>query len=169
MRCDNWLVTGQSITFTQDGVLQDGQHRLLASVESGMPLKTVVVYGVEDRAFAVTDSGKVRTNGEILAMLGYDNSNELSALVRSIIAYEMGAAPDMRSGRRFDGANSITKSELVEYVQHNENVVDYVAKYRKNQLVGASIASFCYWMFSETHSVKEAEDYLDKVLLGLHI
>ena len=91
MRCDNWLVTGQSITFTQDGVLQDGQHRLLASVESGMPLTTVVVYGVEDRAFAVTDSGKVRTNGEILAMLGYDNSNELSALVRSIIAYEMGA------------------------------------------------------------------------------
>ncbi len=166
MNNGDWLTTGQSITFSTDGLLIDGQHRLFACVETDTPITVVVAYGVEPESFSVTDNGKIRSNSDVLEMIGYQNAGDLSALVRSIIAYEAGGSPDVRKGRRFDGANSITKSEIIKYIKDNPTVMDYLERYKKNQIVSASVSSFCYWLFSETHSKAEAEEYLDKVLLG---
>ena len=44
----NWKFNGKVITFNKDGVLLNGQHRLTAVVQSGVPLRTLVVRGIEN-------------------------------------------------------------------------------------------------------------------------
>ena len=165
----NWKMTGQSISFSVDGKLIDGQHRLMACVESGKPMETIVSYGVDPNSFDVTDNGKTRTNADVLDMLGYTDPNALAALVRSIIAYEQSGSPDTKKGKRFDGNNTITKSQIIDFLNERPDVADYVERYKKNNLVSVSIAAFCYWLFTETHDKSLAEEYLDKVFLGINL
>ena len=43
----NWRLNGKTITFDSNGRLLGGQHRLHAVVESGLPLTTLVVRGLD--------------------------------------------------------------------------------------------------------------------------
>lgn len=63
-----WPVTGATIVFAKSGFLMDGQHRLMACVRSGVPLKTYVVFGIDDAAFALIDIGRKRTNIDAFAI-----------------------------------------------------------------------------------------------------
>jgi hypothetical protein len=45
MASGNWTLNHQGIAFDDDGVLVDGQHRLMAMVESGQAIKTLVSFG----------------------------------------------------------------------------------------------------------------------------
>lgn len=61
-----WEVTHQGIAFDIDGNLQDGQHRLHAIVESGVPVAMYVTTGASLKAFTVIDQGVKRSTGDIL-------------------------------------------------------------------------------------------------------
>ena len=53
-----WYKTHQSIAIDKDGILVDGQHRLMACVESGIPFQTIVVKNAEQNPYL--DMGKNR-------------------------------------------------------------------------------------------------------------
>lgn len=171
MMAGNWLETGATISFDIKGMLVDGQHRLLACVKSGHTQTFDVVYGLPEKAFGVIDNGKTRTNSEILSMMGYDNSSVLSAMVRSIISYQSTGNADAKKAQAFRGANQITKSQIIDYLQDHPELENYVERYAKGQIVSNSIASFCYWLLDNDPNATEgcAEDYLDQVLLGLNL
>jgi len=57
LKRDDFLYTGQTILFTISWRLADGQHRLIAIIESGIPAEVMVVTGIEDRAIAKIDNG----------------------------------------------------------------------------------------------------------------
>lgn len=63
-----WTLSPSPISFSKDGRLLDGQHRLTAIVLTGIPVKMVVAYGVSDDA--VFDKGAERTTGDSLYMRG---------------------------------------------------------------------------------------------------
>jgi hypothetical protein len=54
-------VTSQGIGFDVTGSLRDGHHRLEAVVASGLPIETVVVYGMRIDAYRVIDIGVKRS------------------------------------------------------------------------------------------------------------
>ena len=58
-----WKENGEPIVFDEDGVLKDGQHRLLAVLESGVAVKMLVIRGVK-RDISTFDEGGVRTVGD---------------------------------------------------------------------------------------------------------
>lgn len=55
-----WKCNGEPIIFDENGLLKDGQHRLLAVLESGVPVKMLIVRGV-DRDINTFDEGGGRT------------------------------------------------------------------------------------------------------------
>jgi len=63
-----WTLSPQPISFSKEGKLLDGQHRLTAIVLTGIPTKMVVAYDVSDDA--VFDKGAERTTGDSLYMRG---------------------------------------------------------------------------------------------------
>lgn len=76
MRSGKWVLNGDSLRFDASGRLIDGQHRLQACVQAGVPFCTYVVRGIDDaRAFLTIDVGKVRGPRDMLAY----RSGEMSA------------------------------------------------------------------------------------------
>ena len=78
----DWFVTGDTIKFSDEHLLRDGQNRLKACVRSGVSFFTHIVFGIPDKAFHKLDRGKVRTSGDVLGIAGYSNSTRLAAAVR---------------------------------------------------------------------------------------
>ncbi len=88
MRRGEWVVNGEAIKFDEHGRLMDGQHRLLAIVESGATIDIAVFRDVARDTFKTLDSGKIRSPSDSLSALGRPNPNELGAALRLLVHYQ---------------------------------------------------------------------------------
>jgi hypothetical protein len=52
LRAGHWRVNGESVVFDRNGHLVNGQHRLMAVSKTGISIQTVVVRGIDPKAFA---------------------------------------------------------------------------------------------------------------------
>ena len=66
MKNGEWKFTGEAIKFAKSGKLLDGQHRLWACVESGVPFKVAVVTELAEDVMPCLDTGMPRTRGSVL-------------------------------------------------------------------------------------------------------
>jgi hypothetical protein len=69
------------IAFDWNGVLIDGQHRLLAIIESGVTIKLWVAHNVDPDTQQVIDTGRKRRLADELHMQGIPNAALLAAMV----------------------------------------------------------------------------------------
>lgn len=69
-----------AITINKSGTLQDGQHRLRAIVETGIPAYMTIIFGQDDEDFDLTNTGHAMTINEFACT----NSKELEG-VKSIM------------------------------------------------------------------------------------
>lgn len=77
-----WYITGDTIKFSTDKAMLDGQNRLMACVRAGRPIFSYVVFGIQPDAFIYMDRGGVRTAANVLAMKGYQNASAVAAGVK---------------------------------------------------------------------------------------
>ena len=82
MTAARWGLTGDTLKFSNAGILADGQNRLAACVRAGSPFRTHVVFGIDQNLFDVMDRGKSRDGGDVLTIAGYQNCNTLAAACR---------------------------------------------------------------------------------------
>lgn len=73
-----WRLNGEPIIFDRNGKLQSGQHRLLAILESGVTIRSVVVRGAEPEAIYSLESGRRRRLTDVLTLKGETNVGALS-------------------------------------------------------------------------------------------
>lgn len=62
----DWQVTHQGIAFDTNGRLIDGQHRLHAIIEAGVPIQISVTRGCSAASFSILDRGANRSQSDIL-------------------------------------------------------------------------------------------------------
>jgi hypothetical protein len=85
MSAGRWHLTGQGIIFLDDGSIGDGQHRLLAVIQSGVTIKTVVIRGASPESMAGIDIGAKRTVADHMNLHhGVKNANVVCASAKSI-------------------------------------------------------------------------------------
>jgi len=66
-----YIFTGDTIVIDWDGYVINGQHRINAVVQSGIPQWMIFVYGVDPKALAAIDNNnKPRTVGDVVRILG---------------------------------------------------------------------------------------------------
>jgi hypothetical protein len=80
-----WQFDGSPIRFDEDGHLFDGQTRLNACIKSSTPIKCLVLHGIPTSAFAVMDTGKVRSGADTLSAEGIKDANVVAAAVRTVL------------------------------------------------------------------------------------
>lgn len=90
MQAGNWALNGEAVKFAVDGVLLDGQHRLLAIIASDVPVQMLVVTGLANDTQVTMDSGVKRTTGDALGLEGQKNSQMLAAILKKIWMWEQG-------------------------------------------------------------------------------
>lgn len=88
---DRWVTTHQGIAFDMEGGLIDGQHRLSAIVEAGIPVRMLVTTNLPRESMVAMDRGAVRDTGDTLHLLhGIDNARFKTSLARIILAIKAG-------------------------------------------------------------------------------
>lgn len=91
-----WQTNGDAIRLNGDGSLIDGQHRLTACVEAGVPFETVVISGLPSNVRATIDGGAKRTHGDRLAMIGIANANTVASITRLVAGIALNKGRDVR-------------------------------------------------------------------------
>jgi hypothetical protein len=74
--------TGEPIIISAEGVLNNGQHRLLAVIEADAVVDMDVRFGIPRRVFTKTDTGAPRTGGDVLTIAGAAHGSAVSSAVR---------------------------------------------------------------------------------------
>ena len=115
-----WRNNGQSISISVSGRLLNGQHRLLAIIDSGIPAWIIVVRGCDDDSFPTIDCGVNRTLGDTFTTAGVPDANFAGATVKRCILLGRGARFVRGDGPRDDlGGNRVSG------VSNNEALDEY--------------------------------------------
>lgn len=125
MKRGQWKVNGESIKtscnpLTGQVRLLDGQHRLVACVESGVPFKTLAVADLEESVFSVIDRGKARGNHDVLSIAGIKGGSHIAPAVKYFICLEAGLNP-----RNKDSMMLISGEDILDYTRRNMDEIEW--------------------------------------------
>ena len=84
-----WVYNADPIRFNGKTLI-DGQHRLMAVVDTGRTIKMLVVRGLSDEAQLTIDSGRNRSNADTLSMRGHTYAHTAAGTLRLVDAYVNG-------------------------------------------------------------------------------
>jgi hypothetical protein len=97
MRAGGWMLTGDAIVIDRDGNLINGQHRLMAVIESGRPCPFVVLRGADPASYSVMDTGSPRSAVDLFRHNGVPRyASDCSGIARLVHAWRAGKAPGVR-------------------------------------------------------------------------
>lgn len=162
-----WAVNGETIKIAKDGTLIDGQHRLIACMESGHSFETFVLYGADKNDIVTVDGGAKRTAGDALKIKGVKNGNACAALAKAMIVLKnSNKIEDLVKGSfEFRPSNS----EIVEYaIENMEEVKKAVELSRSFDDLPTSRAILGAFLYVATKIDKDdAEYFIDKMKTGV--
>lgn len=110
MSAGAWRWNGESVKFSKDGTLLDGQHRLAAIAAAGKTVQMLVVRNLPDETQETMDGGVKRKFQDILSLRGETNVSILSAIVRRVYLWEAGA-------RRSSAGMAPTNAQLLQVLE----------------------------------------------------
>lgn len=97
MKAGRWRLHHQGIAFDTEGVLRDGQHRLLSIVKSGVTVPMMVTTGIDPSVFDTIDAHRPRKVGDQLILFhGMPQGRRMAAAASIIHSIET----DSVGGRR---------------------------------------------------------------------
>lgn len=116
---DEWQLTGQGISISDDGRLIDGQHRLMAIVRSNKPQNMLVISNLPFSTFKVHDAGIARQACDILSIEGIKNSTDISAIIKKKFKFDEGFKSTNGGGGR--KRKLLSNTQVLDcYNQHPE-------------------------------------------------
>jgi hypothetical protein len=155
----DWVFNGEPIIVASSGRILDGQHRLLACVNTGVSIDTNIVYGVDESVFATIDQGKSRTVGNVLDIAGEENYNAVAAALKVFWVFA-------KTGQVYDGgrpACEFTSTIAQHVLLMNEPIRDSVkAGLRCEHYKSKSLLSALHYIF--TFSNHHVADELVEVM-----
>lgn len=158
MKAGKWNENnGETLKFTSDGKLLDGQHRLLAVILSQCTVAMAVARNVPIDAFVTIDSGKTRNLSDVLSIEGHKNVNTIASMAKSVYCYIAGVSYSY----------TVTRATLEEVVAKSPYMAEVAAKVMNiRTFPKAPLATVLYL---GTHAGKyhdEMSDFLDGLATG---
>lgn len=144
-----WSLNGESIKFSSDGVLIDGQHRLMACIKSGVSFDTVIISNVDPASFSTIDIGTKRTAGDAIGRMGFKNHNAIASALRWVVA--------LTDGKTHRGNVVLDPDQAMAILADNIGIQDSVSPADKvYPLVPKSIGVALHYLFA--HKDRAAAD-----------
>jgi hypothetical protein len=119
-----WDVNGTTIKVADTGRLLDGQHRLLACLESGCSFKSLVVYGLEESSFQTIDqNSRSRNISDVLSIECSSSMKNVSAAL-----FVMHCMREIRQVTMASGgpANTFTVNVARDILRRHPSLVESV-------------------------------------------
>jgi len=143
-----FVFNGESIVFGDDGNINNGQHRLLAAVRSGIAIEVLLVFGIPADRFSTYDQVSRRNSGDVLASVDEPNASKVAATLKHIDNYFGGGL-----GKAWTSANEHARGD-------NSYVLELKIKYpgvgkcvsrcgHFPKYTVPTLAAALYWLFSQ--------------------
>ena len=157
-----WLNTGEPIIVSDEGILNDGQHRLLAIKETGIGAEVDIRFGVKRTAFKATGTGKRRSSGQVLEIEGYSNTTCQASIARLIIAYDTRRLGAMRH-------SGIDAAEILAMVDADDRIPEIAARIQRFKFSPLRTGSFGFVLAIACRVADPAKvfEFADLVASGL--
>lgn len=147
---DNWIEDGNTIRIDTAGVLRDGQNRLAAIEQAGVPVPVVLAEGVDPAAQLVMDTGTKRNFSHWLQINGRTDTNNAAATATLLYNLRHGR---MTTRAVWSGRRSISHAQLWDwFLRHEEEIytaLKAVAPVRKYVKVSSSVAAVAWLTLRE--------------------
>lgn len=161
----NWQVNGQPIVIAENEQVLDGQHRLLAIIEAGIPIKSMVVYGIPEAAFATIDTGAVRTSADALCLHFQDYPQQVVKAVATAVPW----VKQLERGSMHRGAKKISNTEVITYAKNHLSMFERgttLLHYPKdNRPISIGLGTALYEYFARKDEEK-ADTFFEHVYTG---
>lgn len=137
-----FILTGQGIGVSTDGILVDGQHRLEAIRESGYPpVELLVITGLDPKSMMYVDQHAKRSTADMLKIvLDKSITNREASLVNAHIKIIVNEDNEFVFGK-----GRVAPDRVVEVMQENEDFISSLISAGGNMLrAGSYCALFHY-------------------------
>lgn len=104
----DWQVTHQGIAFDTTGKLIDGQHRLHAIIEAGIPIQMPVTRGCSSSSFSILDRGANRSPSDILGW-----PKKITEIITLAVRIASGTNPTVCRVRLMEGSRLIENCQIL--------------------------------------------------------
>lgn len=161
-----WELNGEAVKVARDGTILDGQHRLIACVETGISFKTILVTGLDHRTQNTMDSGKSRTHANVLELNGFKNAVTLAAIISAIIRSEQYAI-QVATAEAAGSSYPLTRNQVLQRAQNEPALIEVASQARKYGPVGlpGKLAGLLIYTFSKIDP-EDAEFFFEKLYTG---
>jgi len=138
MKAGKWRKTYEPIAFDWDGNLLNGQHRLNAVIEAGVPIEFTLAHNCDPEQFAVIDQGG-RTAADVFTIMFKKKFGEAP------IRHQLMAAVSSAMLQGLGGSAPHDKEKIADTaLKHQKLIGDYVNSMRKTHVYNAkTTAAWC--------------------------
>lgn len=138
---DKWLSCASTIKMTREGVVLDGQHRLLAIIERGEALPCDVLHNAPPELVYVVDVGRARTLAHMLKIAGFSSEGPLAAALNGVNWLLTADTAKMHMDRA---------EQLLEAIPdvHLRNALEWVREARRQKLSNAQFLGGLFLAFA---------------------
>jgi hypothetical protein len=167
MASGSWAFNGEPIIVSNDGLLNDGQHRCEAVIQSGATIPAIIVIGPDRSSRLTVDQGKMRQAGDYLSMNGYADGNSLAAAAKYIWQHKQYGQLSHQT------LYSPTKTEILDLVEATPTIAESVKAIPKKgaeAVGGRSVLAFLHWTFTRVSGSKTNADlFMDSLIRGSNL
>lgn len=118
LKAGKWKINGETIKLDKEGVVIDGQHRLLACIKTGISFISSVSKNVDRDTFPTIDCGCSRNSSQVLRMEGVKYPKTVAAIINTI--------DQIRTKTILSRSNVMTNSESLEFHRAHAEMLDKV-------------------------------------------
>ena len=157
----NWQVNGQAIVIAENENVLDGQHRLLAVIEAGQAIDTLVVYGISESAFATIDTGAVRTGADALCLHFRDYAHQTVKAVATAVPWVM----MLERGSCHHGNSKVSNTDIICYAREHLSLFHHAEQIQSfpkdNRPISVGVGTALYEVCARKDEDKADEFFRD--------
>lgn len=167
MQSGQWKVNGDTIRFTKSGIMFDGQHRLWACFNSGVPFWALVVREIDDDAINTVDINQVKKLSDFWR--GIKNATQLAACMRIVAAWENNDLEHHASGGRYTQPTNEEANRMRDQYPALQESVAFICGHKKlRRMTVPSLLCFLHFATTRKHP-KEAAWFFDRLETGVNL
>lgn len=159
-----WVVNGEAIKISTEGRILDGQHRLIACVETGINLETFIIEGLPDETQDTMDTGKARTLANVLEINGHSNTAETAALLTALERLQKWGIEAAAFG---SAGYPVTVQQALRRLAKEPHIETLAKLSKRTNRIGlpGKISGLLYYVFSGIDA-EDCQDFFDRLVNG---
>lgn len=159
-------LNGEMVKITKCGLLNDGQHRLKAFLETGIEnMPMIFLFGVDRESRKTLDQGRLRTAADYLTMDGYNATRYASAIALMLWQWRT-----FRTISKRRETHVLGKSEIASYAIKYWDQIDYslrvIPRRGSAPIGGVPLLAFAHLIFTEIAGPDAASEFILKLAHG---